>query len=241
MEPSIIVDGNSTPAAAARCRRRYFNGAVDHRRRKPATRLRQADIGRQEASEVAMAVHALSKRTNWLLVDRGVLNLLDIARAVRRARAKVKELRLVVVDYIQLVQRPPRMSEHEAIDSIMGGLAALAKDEDIAVLVISQLNRKLEERDDKRATLQDLRGSGGLEEKAKVVVALYRGAEYSDDPRPDIDYDCSCPPGTPSSACHHRPDADEWKRLVQFLLLKNNNGPAGRVFGSFIGPTLQIQ
>jgi replicative DNA helicase len=221
--------------------RAYADRAIARGSGIPAQQLRQGDIGGQEASLVAQAVAQLAKRPRWIVDDRGSLSAQEVARAVRRAKSKMPELALAVVDYVQLLRRTPRLSEHEALDEIMGVLAALAKDEDIAVLALSQLNRKLEDRTDKRPQMADLRGSGGLEEKAKVIVAQYRGAYYGGEPQRDVDYDCWCAAGVPRAACSHRPSQDEWERQVQYLLIKNNQGETGRVFATWIGPTLEIR
>lgn len=206
----------------------------------PAQRLRQAAIGAQDAAPMAVAVAALAKRQNWLVDDRGEISAQDIARAARRARSRIPSLGLVVVDYVQLVKRTRGLTEHEALDEIMAALQALAKELDAAVLVLSQLNRKVEERTDKRPQMSDLRGSGGLEEKAKVIVGQYRGAYYGGKPQRDIDYDCDCVARLPDAACPHRPSLEAWERMVQFILIKNNQGETGRVFASWSGPTLEI-
>jgi replicative DNA helicase len=149
----------------------------------------------------------------------------------------------VIVDYVQLVRRNPRLDENAALDEIMTAFAAAAKEDDgaIAWLVLSQLNRKVEERADKRPLLSDLRGSGALEERAKVAVGLYRGAYYHAEPQKEIDYDCTCVGRTPASACQHRPTDEEFERQLQLLLLKNNNGRCGRVFATWCGPTMEAR
>jgi replicative DNA helicase len=111
-------------------------------------------------------------------------------RSVRRHR-RANATNVVIVDYVQLVQRPhPRMSAHEALSEIVTTLADAAKQDRMAYVVMSQLNRGLEQRNDKRPQLSDLRESGSLEERAKCVIGLYRGSYYGA-PTKGIDYDPS--------------------------------------------------
>jgi replicative DNA helicase len=206
-----------------------------------AERIRQADIGAQDASLLAHAVANLLKRDNWRLDDRRGLTAREIARTLRRAKATIPGFGLGVVDYLHLVGRERRLVDNEpaALEQIMGVLSDVAGELDIALLVLAQLNRSCEDRVDKRPVLSDIRSAG--EEKAKLVVFPYRGAKYASEPRLDIDYECNCLSGTPDSACPHKPDADEWERLMQFIIAKNNNGQTGRVFGSWYGPTLEVR
>jgi replicative DNA helicase len=120
----------------------------------------------------------------------------------------------------------------------MQTLAESAKVDGIAWLALSQFNRELEKRNDRRPQLSDLRGSGEIEEKCKLAVALYRGAYYGGRPKRDVDYECECPEAVRS--CAHAPSLDEWERQVQLLILKGGNGPTGLVPASWDGPTTRI-
>lgn len=222
--------------------RAYADRNLARRSGVPAERIRQANLQRQDLAPLTAAIGALKRHDRWIFDDRGGLSAADILRAVRRHRERLRT-RLVIVDYVQLVRRNPRLDENAALDEIVTAFAAAAKDCDgaIAWLVLSQLNRKVEERADKRPLLSDLRGSGALEERAKVAVALYRGAYYHAEPQKEIDYDCSCAGKAPTSACPHRPSAEDFERQLQILLLKNNNGQTGRAFATWRGPTMEAR
>lgn len=205
-----------------------------------AERLRQGEVDVQAGHfrAIADALMRLKLRKNWLLDDRAGLSADEIIRSVRRQKGKLKT-KLVIVDYVQLVRRTPGLSEHEGLDEVITKFATAAKADDIAYLVLSQLNRKLEERVDKRPMMSDLRGSGSLEERPKVIVGQYRGAEYYRKPKRHIDYECDCE-GTPAERCSHTPEAEDFAKTAQLLVLKNSNGQTGRVFATFVGPTVEI-
>jgi replicative DNA helicase len=142
----------------------------------------------------------------------------------------------LTVDYVQLVKHPlrkPRLSTHEALGEIITTLADAAKHDGIAYVVMSQLNRDIERRQDKRPQLSDLRESGSLEERAKCVIGLYRGSMYGDAIK-GIDWD-------PKWEGHdYSPGAEEHAAQVQLLVLKNSNGRTGTVFAHWNGPTTTI-
>jgi replicative DNA helicase len=222
--------------------RAYADRNLARRSGVPAERIRSVELQRQDFAPLVTATAALKRIDRWVLDDRGGLSAHEIIRAVRRKREEL-QTRLVIVDYVQLVRRAPRLDENAALDEIMTAFAAAAKDDGgrVAWLVLSQLNRKVEERTDKRPHLSDLRGSGALEERSKVAVGLYRGAYYHSEPQKEIDYECSCMGKAPASACPHRPSEEDFERQMQVLLLKNNNGETGRVFATWSGPTMEIR
>jgi replicative DNA helicase len=207
----------------------------------PAQKIRQGDLTNLEIGELFGAqgkAHAWSRR--WRIDNRAEVTASDIVRTVRRHRREL-ETKLVVVDYAHLVKKLTRrgMRDEEALDEIVTTFARAAKDDDLAYLVLAQLNRKCEERPDKRPMLSDLRGSGAFEERCKVMVGQYRGVYYGGDPRRGVDYDCDCP--TAITHCTaHAPTHEQWEQQVQLLLLKNNNGETGRIWAHWNGPTMEI-
>lgn len=111
------------------------------------------------------------------IVDKGRPTVLQIGAQARRLKA-VHGIGLVVVDYLQLIRDAKAKSREQEIARISGDLKALAKDLNVPVLALSQLNRKCEERPNKRPQLADLRDSGSLEQDADVVLFLYRDEVY---------------------------------------------------------------
>lgn len=189
-------------------------------------------LSKLEKEEFFRGAGRLFGRKNWLYEDVVAINADDIVRAVRRSRA-TNNTRLVVVDYLQLIKRPKRYdSIDDAIFQIVSTLADAARQDGIAYVVASQLNRKVEERQNKRPQLADLRGSGSIEERAKLILGLYRGAYYEDEPKEGVDYD--------PQEREHRPTGAEWERRMEILLLKHSQGADGFVRCEFDGATMRI-
>ena len=135
--------------------------------------------------------------------DTSSLSVLEMKARCRRLK-KMGDLGLVVVDYLQLVQGKRNVeSRQQEISEISRSLKALAKDLNVPVLALSQLNRKVEERHDKQPQLADLRESGAIEQDADVIAFIYK-----EDPRSDAE------------------DGLE-NNVVNVKVAKQRNGPTG--------------
>lgn len=197
----------------------------------PAENLRNLEINREQMADVTNAMYKLRGK-RWLVDGRSGISAEEIVRSVRRSRRQ-NATNVVIVDYVQLVKRAPRLSAHDALTEIVTTLADAAKHDRMSYVVMSQLNRSVEQRQDKRPQLSDLRESGSLEERAKCVIGLYRGAYYGD-PIESIDYS---PKWKERQA---RPSPDDHEREVQLHVLKNSNGRTGSVWANWHGPTTRV-
>lgn len=210
----------------------YADRAISRSSGVPAEDLRNARIEQGQRTDLARAVTHMRGR-RWIVDGRSGITADELVRSVRRHR-KENATNVVIVDYIQLVKRPPRISPHEALSEIVTTLADAAKHDRMAYVVMSQLNRDIEKRQDKRPHLSDLRESGSLEERAKCVIGLYRGAYYGG-PQKGIDY------GDGFAEGHvHCPTNSEHAATVQLDVLKNSNGRTGTVWARWDGPTTRI-
>lgn len=194
-----------------------------------AESMRRSELKRADISALSTAVRDVTGR-RWLVDSRSGITADEIVRAVRKHK-RANDTRVVIVDYVQLVKAPRGIhSRHEQLSEIVTTLADAAKADGVAYVVMSQLNRDLEKRPDKRPLMSDLRESGSLEERAKCVVGIYRGSYYGKTPTKGVDYD----PTEPA------PSAYDFARQVQLLVLKNNNGRTGPVMATFDGPTTRM-
>jgi replicative DNA helicase len=111
--------------------------------------------------------------------DSPSLTVLEVRARARRLK-KEHDLKLLIIDYLQLMKGRTSIERREQeISEISRSLKALAKELNIPVIAISQLNRKVEERNDKRPQLADLRESGAIEQDADVIMFIYRDEVYN--------------------------------------------------------------
>jgi len=115
------------------------------------------------------------------LDDSPGINISQIRSKARRLKANNENLGLIVVDYIGLMSGNQKVSRQEQVSESSRGLKALAKELDVCVLALSQLNRGVEQRTDKRPVPSDLRESGAIEQDADIITFIYRDEYYNED------------------------------------------------------------
>jgi replicative DNA helicase len=216
----------------------YADRSMSRQSGVPAESMRNATMSREQLASLSPAIGRLRRRPQWLVDDRSGITADEVVRSVRR-RKRQNATRVVVVDYIQLLKWPRESkSAHDAITANVTTLADAAKQDGIAYVVLSQLNRAVEQRADKRPQLADLRESGSLEERSKCVVGMYRGSYYGGEPKRGIDYDCGCQGD--ESRDQHKPSQHAWDGQLQCLVLKNSNGRTGRVWAGWDGSLTKV-
>jgi replicative DNA helicase len=149
--------------------------------------LRRGQLQRQDLTNMTYAADTLSKAP-IVIDDTPALSLRELRASARRFMSD-KELRgdrefgLIVIDYLQLMQgrRDGKTSREQEISEISRGLKSLAKELHCPIIALSQLNRSLESRPDKRPQLSDLRESGAIEQDADLILFIYRDVVYNKD------------------------------------------------------------
>jgi replicative DNA helicase len=143
-------------------------------------RLRTGQLEDEDWSRVSHAITMLAE-AKIFIDDTPALSPTELRSRSRRL-AREHGLGLIVVDYLQLMQVPGNKENRTAeISEISRGLKALAKELNVPVIALSQLNRGLEQRADKRPLMSDLRESGAIEQDADVIVFIYRDEYYNKD------------------------------------------------------------
>lgn len=143
----------------------------------PAWKLRAGNLTEQERHQVE---DAFGKTGEWpvYIDDSGDLSLSDFRKRARAAH-RIHGIEYIGIDYAQLMSIKNRESRHEEVAAISRGVKAAAKELNIPIFILCQLNRMLEQRADKRPTLADLRETGQFEQDADVVLFPYRDEVYN--------------------------------------------------------------
>ncbi len=172
-----------------------------------AQRVRRGRLEPAEFERLAKAASLLNGAPIWI-DDSATANVLEMKAKARRLRAD-SDLRLIIVDYIQLMSGSTRTdSRVQEVSQISRGLKALARELEVPVVALSQLSRANEQRTDKRPQLSDLRDSGSIEQDADLVMFLYRPEYYSG----PVDK-----------------DGRSLEGKAELIVSKQRNGPTGKV------------
>ena len=167
-----------------------------------ASKLRRGSLQDDEWGRLTDAANRLSELPLYI-DDTSGLSVLELKAKARRLKKRY-DISLIVIDYLQLMQsRKSTESRQQEISDISRSLKALAKDLDIPVVALSQLNRKVEDRPNKRPILADLRESGAIEQDADVILFIYREELYN--------------------------RTEENKGKAEINIAKHRNGPIGKV------------
>ena len=191
------------------------------------SRIRSNDIRRGKVSEKEFEQFIETSKNIVdlpLYIDETpAITISAISNRSRRIK-RLFGLELIVVDYIQLMRAGSVYRKNEnrvqEISEITQGLKALAKELDVPVLALSQLSRAVEQRDDKKPQLADLRESGSIEQDADVVMFVYREAYYLERKEPTL--------GSIEHA-EWQQKMDEISRLAEIMIGKQRHGPTGNI------------
>ncbi len=188
----------------------------------PGEQIRAGKIGRNEFTRFARAASELNNLP--LYIDDTPALTIAALRARARRLKRQKGVGMIVVDYLQLLQGTGRGNSGEnrvqEISEISRGLKQLAKELHVPVRALSQLSRAVEQREDKRPQLSDLRESGSIEQDADIVLFVYREDYYLAAKQPADDH----------------PDAEEWRQSMEraygkaeVIVAKQRHGATGKV------------
>ncbi len=171
-------------------------------------KVRTGKLDDTDWKRVSSAISLMSKAPMYI-DDTGGLAPTELRARARRLK-RDHNLGLMVVDYLQLMQVPgTRENRATEISEICRSLKSLARELKVPVIALSQLNRSVEQRDDKRPIMSDLRESGSIEQDADVIVFIYRDEVYNKD--------------------------TEDKGVAEIIIGKQRNGPTGTVRATFLG------
>lgn len=176
-----------------------------------STKLRTGQLDNDDWPKLTSAMGLLQDKSIYI-DDTPALSPLEVRTRARRLAAEHEHgLGLIMVDYLQLMRGSDSSSENRTLEisNITRSLKGLAKELDCPIVVLSQLNRSLEQRPNKRPVMSDLRESGAIEQDADVIMFIYRHEVYE-------------------------PETDQ-KGLAEIIIGKQRNGPIGTVRLAFLG------
>lgn len=174
-----------------------------------SVRLRDGFFSDEDWDRLAVAAGVLSEAPIYI-DDSPVITSMTIRAKARRLKTE-KNLELIVIDYLQLMKSTVSNDRRDLeISEISRSIKSLARELDIPIVALSQLNRKLEERSDKRPQLSDLRESGALEQDADVVTFIYRDEVYN------------------------REENNPNRGKAELIVAKHRNGPTGLIPLTFL-------
>lgn len=186
-------------------------------------RIRRGKLNDHEFQQIAAAAHDMA-HVPLFIDDRPALSVASIRQRARRLR-RHHDIGLVVIDYLQLLQSPTRRENRvQEMSEITRGLKMVAKELDVPVLALSQLSRQVEQRDDKRPQLSDLRESGSIEQDADVVAFIYR-AEYYLRPPEQKEGESEAKFEERTTAYNQR--LEDVKNRAELIIAKQRHGPVG--------------
>ena len=173
-----------------------------------SSRMRNGRLHADDWPKINNAVGRLAEAPLYI-DDNPLVTIMEIRGKARRLKARLGDLGLIVIDYLQLMTgRTSAENRQVEVAEISRGLKILARELEVPVVALSQLSRTLESRQDKRPMLSDLRESGALEQDADVVMFLYRDEVYS-------------------------PDSPD-KGIAEVIVAKHRSGPVGTAKLAFL-------
>ncbi|WP_114766555.1 replicative DNA helicase [Vibrio rhodolitus] len=174
------------------------------------TKIRTGQLDDEDWARISSTMGILMEKKNMYIDDSSGLTPTEVRSRARRIAREHGGLSLIMVDYLQLM-RVPALSDNRTLEiaEISRSLKALAKELNVPVVALSQLNRSLEQRADKRPVNSDLRESGSIEQDADLIMFIYRDEVYNPD--------------------------SSMKGTAEIILGKQRNGPIGSVRLTFQG------
>jgi replicative DNA helicase len=181
-----------------------------------AHKLRKGMLQAHEYQHLANVVGELAKAPVWVDDSPG-LTVLDLRAKARRLKLQ-HDIKCIMIDYMQLMDNPGPESRQQQISEISRGIKAVARELNVPVICLSQLNRQSEGRDGHRPRMSDLRESGSIEQDADVIALLHR-EDYYRMSEPDF-----------------QPD-----NIAEVIIAKQRNGPTGTVKLTFLNKTTRFE
>ena len=200
----------------------------------PASHMREGNLTDKDFMKMSEYSNALSKLP-LVIDDTADMSVPMIKTRARRIARKFGGVALIVIDYLQLMKLPGGKNSDnrvQELSTITRGLKILAKELDVPVITLSQLSRSVEQRDDKRPILSDLRDSGSIEQDADIVMFTYREEYYLSNRSPENRLSGNAPQKVTENWQNR---LDKSRNKADIIIAKNRHGKPETVHLSFVG------
>lgn len=179
--------------------------------------MRTGNMTEDEWQSLMLAMSSLSQ-TKLFIDDTPGIKISEIRAKLRRLEKEQGKVGLVIIDYLQLIESNNHENRQQEVSDISRSLKKLAKELDAPIIALSQLSRGVEQRQDKRPMLSDIRESGSIEQDADIVAFLYRDDYYEREGSNNDDDDMQIDP---------REESDNDAGPVEVIIEKNRSGARG--------------
>lgn len=189
----------------------------------PLQNLNVGNLNDEEWQMLGLACSDLSDKALFI-DDNGSVNINQLKSKMRSLKSKHPEVEVVIIDYLQLMNSVGNRDRHLEVSEISRGLKMLARELNIPIIALSQLNRSLESRADKRPMLSDLRESGAIEQDADLIMFVYRDDVYKHREEREKEKEAQKKGQSYKSNFQFKEEED-----AELIIGKQRNGPTGTV------------
>jgi len=189
----------------------------------PLQKLKVGDMSDDEWSRLNSAADTMGSR-KFFVDDNGSVTIHNVRAKLRKLKTQHPEISLCVIDYLQLMTGTGNKDRHQEVSDISRGLKLLARELEIPIIALSQLNRGVENRNDKRPMMSDIRESGAIEQDADLIMFVYRDDVYRMREEKDKEQKARIEGTEYKSTFFEKPEES-----AELIIGKNRNGPIGVV------------
>ncbi|PZT47634.1 replicative DNA helicase [Helicobacter valdiviensis] len=185
--------------------------------------LRLGNLTDEEWQNLSKAAEEMG-RSSLFVDDNSILTIHQLRTKLRKIKSKHPEIELAIIDYLQLMSSANNKDRHQEVSEISRGLKMIARELEIPIIALSQLNRSLESRSDRRPMLSDLRESGSIEQDADIILFVYRDAVYKQKDEKEKE-EAAKKEGKEYKSTYIAKDEED----AEIIIGKQRNGPTGTI------------
>ena len=189
----------------------------------PLQALRVGDLRDEQWSQLSVATQDLGSK-KLFVDDGGYASIQHVRSKLRKLKAQHPEISIAIIDYLQLMSGEGKEGRQQEVSEISRGLKQLARELQIPIVALSQLNRGVESRDNKRPMLSDLRESGAIEQDADIILFVYRDDVYREAMEKEREMKAKAEGKEYSTEFKKKSEED-----AEIIIGKQRNGPTGTV------------